>query len=266
MGNYTVEEIHCRTALSPSLLPGVEYSLNPYHGCQHGCLYCYVPNVFHIDRCQWGKIVKPKINIPKILAKELKTKQKGVVGISTVTDPYQQLEKSYCLTRHCLEQLLRYDFPINILTKSDLVKRDIEIIKQFSQSAVGMTIPGLNNNEIQLLEPYASSVTSRLNALKSLSLAGIYTYIFFGPIYPTLEVNHLPNLMDTFLTTGVREIIVDVFHLKPGIWSYLKERLPDPEKQKFKERLFDPSYSQTIIAALEKMFQGKIIFRKAFSR
>ncbi len=168
-----MEQVFCRTALSPSLLPGIDYALNPYYGCQHACRYCYVPNVFNIDRQQWGKTVKPKINIPKILAQELKKKKKGIVGISTVTDPYQPLENHYFLTHYCLEQLLRYDFPINILTKSPLVLRDLGLIQQFSQVAVGMTIPTLHQEESNLLEPHAPPIQERLKTLKMLSKTGI---------------------------------------------------------------------------------------------
>ena len=125
-----VTEITCKTALNPSSLPGLVYSLNPYRGCQHKCAYCYVPNVLRIKRCKWGEFVNVKTNIPVVLSKELRNKKQGVVAISTVTDPYQPIEKKYLLTRFCLEQLLRADFPISIQTKSDLVTRDINIISK----------------------------------------------------------------------------------------------------------------------------------------
>ena len=81
-----VNEIKCKTALSKSKLPGLDYSLNPYRGCEHNCAYCYVPNVLRINREKWGTFVDVKTNIPNVLSKEIRNKEKGVVGLSTVTD------------------------------------------------------------------------------------------------------------------------------------------------------------------------------------
>ena len=95
-----IKKINCKSALSASRLPGLSYSLNPYRGCQHNCAYCYVPNVLRIKRDLWGDFIDVKTNIPIILSKELKKKKPGVVGLSTVTDPYQPIESKYKLTRY----------------------------------------------------------------------------------------------------------------------------------------------------------------------
>ena len=179
-----IEEVKCKTALSKSNLPGLDYSLNPYKGCQHSCAYCYVPNVLRLKRESWGTYVYVKTNIPTILSKELKNKKRGVVGISTVTDPYQPIERKYRLTRYCLEQLLIHDFPISIQTKSDLILRDIDIISRFSEAEVMVSIGTLNDSERKKLEPGSSSIKSRLNVLHTFSDLGIKTTVFFGPIYP----------------------------------------------------------------------------------
>ena len=131
-----VGELSCKAALSRSGLPGFDYALNPYRGCQHGCIYCYSPETLREKRVcyspetlrekrEWGSFVEVKRNIPGVLAKELRRLKKGVVGIGTVTDAYQPVEERYGVTRRCLEQLLRRDFPICIQTKSSLVERDI---------------------------------------------------------------------------------------------------------------------------------------------
>jgi len=264
-GKCRVEEMVCRIALSPSLLPGIDYALNPYNGCQHGCAYCYVPNVFKISRDDWGTFVKPKTNIPKILAKELKNKKKGIVGISTVTDPYQPLEKKYQLTRYCLEQLLRYDFPINILTKSSLVTRDIDIIQKFSQSAVGTTISSLTQDEVDNLEPYTSPVQKRLDAITKFSEKGIYTYIFMGPLYPTLNHENLPGLLKTYFSTGIQELVVDTLHLKPGVWPNLREKLPEKTREMFKTRLFNSNYYPTVFTEIERICKkNNVTYQRAF--
>ena len=104
-----LKEITCKSALSISNLSGLDYALNPYKGCEHGCIYCYAPSVLREDR-NWGEFVDIKRNIPSVLAKELKTKKKGTIGISTVTDPYQPVEKKFEITRKCLDQISKNDY------------------------------------------------------------------------------------------------------------------------------------------------------------
>ncbi len=193
-----ITDIKCKTALSKSNLPGLEYSLNPYRGCQHSCAYCYVPNVLRIKREDWGNFVEVKTNIANVLANELRNKKPGVVGISTVTDPYQPIEKKYKQTRFCLEQLLRYDFSVHIQTKSDLVLRDIDLISRFSDIEVMFSIGTLNDSERKLLEPNASSIQERLNAIKQISENGVKTSVFFGPIYPSLKIQDIAEIIDVF--------------------------------------------------------------------
>ena len=220
-----IKEIKCKTALSPSSLPGLDYSLNPYRGCQHSCAYCYVPNFLHIERNSWGNFVDLRINIPNILSKELKKKKLGVIGISTVTDPYQPVEKKYKITRYCLEQILRYEFPVCIQTKSDLVTRDIDIISEFSKVEVIFSIGTLNDSERKLIEPNASSINERLDALKKSSEIGIKTSIFFGPIYPTILIEELPKIVDIFKENGAKEVMIDKLNLKPGIKENIEKSI-----------------------------------------
>ncbi len=212
-----ITTIKCKTALSKSNLPGLDYSLNPYRGCQHSCVYCYVPNILRIKREDWGNFVEIKTNIANLLAKELRNKKPGVVGISTVTDSYQSIEKKYKLTRSCLEQLLKYDLSIHIQTKSDLVLRDLDLIKRFSDIEIMFSIGTLNDSERKCLEPNASSIQERLNAIKKISENGVKTSVFFGPIYPSLKIQDLEKTIDAFKLVGVTEIMIDKFNLKPGI-------------------------------------------------
>ena len=220
-----ITETTCKTALSKSNLPGLDYSLNPYRGCQHSCAYCYVPNVLQIPRDNWGHFVDVKTNIPVILSRELKNKKPGVVGISTITDPYQQVEKKYKLTRYCLEQLLIHDFPICIQTKSKLILRDIDLISKFSNVEVMISIATLNDSERKLLEPHSSSIQDRLNILQKFSDAGIEASVFFGPIYPTIKIEDISVTIDTFVQYGATEIMIDKLNLKPGIWKNIESTL-----------------------------------------
>lgn len=212
-------EISCKTALSKSGLPEFDYSLNPYKGCIHGCVYCYAPNLMRIPRLQWGEIVGVKRNIPNVLAKELKTKKRGVVGISLTTDPYQPAEKKYKITRFCLEQLSRHDFPVNILTKSPLITRDLDILTNFKELEVGLTITTINDSERKILEPNAPSIESRISALEMISSQGILTYAFLGPLYPTIRDEELSVLVGKIKDAGVRTISADKLNLKPGVWN-----------------------------------------------
>lgn len=220
-----IREVSCKSALSPSSLPGLDYSLNPYRGCQHGCAYCYVPNVLRIPRNKWGCFVDVKTNIPLILSHELKKKKPGVVGLSTVTDPYQPIENKYKLTRYCLEQLLIHNFPVCIQTKSKLVLRDLDLISKLSNAEVMFSIGTLNENERKLLEPNASPINDRLNALKKCSDDGIKTAVFFGPIYPTTKIDDLPGIIDTFKEYGASAVMIDKLNLKPGIWQSIESEL-----------------------------------------
>ena len=212
-----ITEVKCKTALSKSNLPGLTYSLNPYRGCQHNCAYCYVPNVLRIKREDWGNFVEVKTNIPNVLARELKNKKLGVVGISTVTDPYQPIEKKYKLTRYCLEQLLIHDFPVCIQTKSDLILRDIDIISRFSNSEILISIGTLNDDERKILEPNSSSIKNRLDILEEFSKNSIKTSVFFGPVYPTIKKQEIEQIIKTFYEKGVDEIMIDKMNFKPGI-------------------------------------------------
>lgn len=233
--------IECKTALSSSTLPGLTYSLNPYRGCSHNCAYCYAPNVLRIPRQHWGDVIEVKTNIPLILAKELKHKKHGVVGLSTVTDPYQSLEQHYHLTNYCLEQLLKYDMPVHIQTKSSLILQDIDIITKFSNIQVMVSIGTLNDEERILLEPGSSSIQERLNILKTFTDAGVKTSVFFGPIYPTLTVENIPAIIDTFHDYGASEIMIDAFRFKPGIWENMLTHLS--EKPAIKQLFIDNLYN-----------------------
>jgi DNA repair photolyase len=152
-----------------------------------------------------------------VLASELKKKPRGTIGLSTVTDPYQPLEKKYQITRYCLEQLLRYDLPLCVQTKSSLVTRDIDLLKQFSSVEVMMSIGTLNDDERRIMEPSASSINDRLDALNIIADAGVKTSIFFGPIYPTITTEDIAKILDTFHQHQVHNIMIDQLNIKPGI-------------------------------------------------
>lgn len=142
----------------------------------------------------WGEFLDIKINAPLLLQKEIKKRRVGTISLSTVTDPYQPIEKKYTITRQCLEILKLYDHPISILTKSALVIRDIDLFKSFSNLEVGLTITTDNECISKLFEPLASSIQNRINALKELKNNNIKTYVFIGPILPMNAQNLIEKI------------------------------------------------------------------------
>ena len=129
-----VNEIECKSIMSKSK-GGYDFTINPYLGCSHNCVYCYSP-YFLFEKREWGTFVDVKKNAPKALEQDMKINDKGEILISIVTDPYQPLEEKYKVTRKILERLNR-NYTINILTKSTLLLRDIELFNCFSDSAKG---------------------------------------------------------------------------------------------------------------------------------
>ena len=127
-----VRKIEAKTALSPSNLPGLDLTLNPYRGCEHNCVYCYAPYLFRMARDEWSK-VGAKLDLPRLIAKEA-LKKPGVIGLSTATDPYQPIEAELGLTRRCLQELVKAKAKVSVLTKSDLVLRDVDLLCRLLQA------------------------------------------------------------------------------------------------------------------------------------
>jgi DNA repair photolyase len=255
-----IREIKVKTALSPSRLPGLDYALNPYRGCAHACAYCYAPSVIRWEG-KWGDVVEAKINLPRILSKELHTKKKGVVGLGTVTDPYQPAEKKYEITRRCLELLLLHDFPVCIQTKSSLVLRDMDLLRQFSDIEVGVTLTALDDKVRQKLEPGASSVEERLHALGELSENGIKTWVFLGPVMP--HITDVEVLVDAIAAAKPGYVLVDRLRLKEGVWDRVSEFIRNfkPELLEEYERIFfeGENYYEDVFEKIMRKFDEKML-------
>lgn len=216
-------EIKCvqaKSGLSKTTLPGLDYSLNPYRGCGHACLYCYAPAVLREPR-PWGSFVDVKENLPQVLEEELKKKEKGLVGIGTVTDAYQQVEGKYLVTRQCLGKLLEADWPVCIQTKSALVTRDFGMLAKFSHAEIGVTIAMLGEASRARFEPGASPIESRFSMLREAKNAGLETWVFVGPIIPNVTENGLDALVRRIAESGATKILFDRLRMHPGV----KERM-----------------------------------------
>lgn len=217
-----VREVSCTTALSPTRLPGLRYALNPYRGCSIGCVYCYSPAVLREDR-PWGRFVDVKRNVPAVLAKELKRREPGTVGIGTVTDGYQPLEARYHLTRFCLEQLARFDFPVSVQTKSSLVVKDLDLLRRLREVEVGVTITTMDEVYRRRFEPFASPSERRIATLRRLNEGGIPTWAFVGPILPSTTEATLEPLLRSVAAAGTRHVLFDRLRFQPGV---LERMLP----------------------------------------
>lgn len=220
-----INTIQYKTLLTKSRLPEVDYCINPYIGCLHGCVYCYARFMkrFTGHDEPWGHFLDVKINAPEVLAKELGRKPKrGVVLLGSVTDAYQPVERKYRITRAILEILLQHDFPVSVLTKSNLVVRDLDLFKQFKQCEVGLTITTMDQGVACNFEPNSSTPQQRIETLDVLYRSGITTYAFIGPILP--ELTDLEAIFKT-IQGKVNFVMAESLNLKCGNWKNIRNLL-----------------------------------------
>jgi DNA repair photolyase len=185
------------------------------------CRFCYSPAILHEERI-WGTFVDVKRNIPQVLAKEIKKKMPGEVGISTVTDPYQPIEKDLEVTRRCLEVLTRKNWPISIQTKSTLMARDIDLIRLVTKRDVGMTITSTDDDVRRMYEPGTCPSEEQFQLLDGLSQMGIYTWVFVGPIIPFVTEECVEDLVAKADRAGVRCVMVDRLRDKGRAWEKME--------------------------------------------
>ena len=185
-----IQEITARHILTRSKLPGLDYCVNPYVGCQHACVYCYACFMkrFTNHAEPWGTFVDVKINAAEAFADDFRKVKMGEGAFfGSVTDAYQPCEAKYKLTRSILKIVARdtlRQFSVSILTKSDLVLRDIDLLKKISDVSVGFSISMPNEKARRLFEPCGVPMKQRFDALEILREEGIGTYSFIGPILP----------------------------------------------------------------------------------
>lgn len=223
-GVVKVVEIKTSRGLVKSGLPEYDYALNPYLGCRHGCRYCYARDFTRGEPGDaWGEVVYVKVNLPEVLSREVKTFKPGIVGVSTITDPYQPVEAKYRLTRRSLEILLASGFKASVQTKSTYVLKDMDLFFTHRDKVdVGFTITTFKAETAKLLEPNAPPPRARAYALSALSELGVKTWIFLGPIIP--GVNDCVEDYAPILEVARRaksEVIVDKYRGRPGADSML---------------------------------------------
>jgi len=225
-----IREVKAKSIITRSNLPGTDYVINPYTGCIHSCLYCYARFMkrFTGHTESWGKFIDVKINGPDLIPEKTSKYEGKTIFMSSVTDPYNPLERKYKLTRRILEKLISLQPDLGIQTKSDLVLRDIDLFRQFKNCQVGMTITTMDDTLRKEIEPSTSPVQKRIEALVKLKEAGIGTYVFIGPILPFFTewkeiVLGTKNFADSYMFENL--------NITGTIWSqvknWLKKRHPD---------------------------------------
>jgi len=205
-----------------------KYSLNPYTGCGHRCLYCYATSFiknFYSPR--------PKKNFLETVERELKTIPEGtLISLSNSSDPYQPLERVYKYTRKFLELLTKKPYRVLIITKSDLILRDLELLKQL-RCAVSITIT--SKTFYSKLEPGAPGYDKRLNALKVLSYEGIPVCVRLDPIIPGINDKEVLEIFDE-VAPFVKHVTASTYKAKPDSLKRLINAFP--EKRTFIEDLY----------------------------
>ena len=257
-GDCEVKEMTAKSALTDFTMggraTGVAWSLNPYVGCLHACRYCYVPNTMHVERRRWGEYVVVKHNLPTVLRKELEEFDELTVFISTSTDPYQSVEAERRVTRSCLELLARKDWPVDILTRSPLVLRDVDVLRRFRRVRVGLSVPTLDDDVRRVVEPNAPPIAARLKALRGLADAGLTTYANYTPAYPATGFTPA-DVARTFREAGVQWVNTSAWRyqpaylaelwedFKPTTWSQLPRFVASPLRQRLFRRQLDDAFS-----------------------
>ncbi len=194
-----------------------KYSIDPYTGCEHRCLYCYISSYI---KEPWR--VRPKKDFLRNLERDLKRAPIMPVSMSNSSDPYPSIEKEMRITRGTLNLLKRYGFPVLLLTKSDMVTRDADILSTMP-AVVSITLTTLDENLAKKLEPFAPSPERRLRAIQSLANSEIPVAVRVDPIIPHINDNleSLRILVKELANLGVKQIISSTYKAKPDNFKRL---------------------------------------------
>jgi DNA repair photolyase len=216
MSSPVVREIEAKSILNPSKIH--DYCVNPYTGCQVGCVYCYAALFMrrysgHSE--PWGEFVDVKVNAPALLAKQIVKAKRGTIWFASVCDPYQPLEERYGLTRRCLEVLAGRDFPVEIQTKSARVRRDLDVIRRIPDVELGFTIATEDETMARLFEPGASPVGERVEVLREFKASGVSTFAFAGPLLPGN-----PEKLAALLAGAADRVLIDRMNYVPAVKGF----------------------------------------------
>lgn len=241
---------------------GFDASINPYRGCEHGCIYCYARPYHEYLGFSAGLDFETKILVkqdaPELLRAELASPrwQPKVVAISGVTDAYQPIERKLQLTRRCLEVLAEFRNPVIIVTKNQLVTRDIDLLKElasYNAAAVCVSVTTLDADLARVMEPRTSTPENRLEAIRALSEAGVPVRVLAAPIIPGLTDHEITSIVQAGASAGASHAGYVVLRLPHGVAAlfenWLEEHFPDRKKKVLSRirqirggRLNDPNF------------------------
>lgn len=223
---------------------GFETSLNPYRGCEHGCIYCYARPTHEYLGLSAGLDFESKImvktNAAELLRAELESPrwQPQTLVMSGVTDPYQPVERKLRITRSCLEVLAKFRNPVAIITKNRLVTRDIDLLGDLAShnaAAVNVSVTSLDSNLQRVLEPRTSSPQARLDAIQQLRSAGIPVGVMVAPIIPGLTDHEVPGILDACADAGAQfagyTIVRLPWAVAPLFEHWLEEHFPSGKRR-----------------------------------
>ena len=232
------EETATRSIITSNNSPDIpfDYSVNCYRGCPHACTYCFSrPTHEYLGfgaGTDFERKIVAKVRAPELLRSEfMKKGWKGdVLVFSFTSDPYIPLEANYQLTRKCLEVCLEFRNPVSLITKSALVRRDLELIKQLSVEASAMvhfTIPFLDHDVNRALEPFAPFPEHRFDAMKAFADAGVEVGLGIAPVVPGLNEHEIPELLERARDAGAKSAFINLLRLPGNVEHYFLERLQE---------------------------------------
>ncbi len=250
---------HSKSILSENDSPdiGFRFSLNPYRGCEHGCIYCYARPTHETLGYSAGLDFESKImvkyNAPELLRQKLMHKhwQGELISMASVTDCYQPVERPLRITRGCLEVLAEFRNPVSIITKNHLVTRDIDLLGELARHhavAVFISVTTLQSELVAIMEPRTSSPQRRLAAITALSQAGIPTGVLVAPVIPGLTDQQMPDILKAAAAAGAT------------FAGYTPLRLPYAVKDLFQTWLREhkPDRAEKILNRIRSMRGGKL--------
>jgi len=254
----TVTEERARSIISRNDSPDIpfEQSINPYRGCEHGCIYCYArPSHAYLNLSpglDFETRLFAKTNAATLLRGELAKPGYRVspINLGANTDPYQPLERRYRITRQVLEVLLEHRHPVTIVTKSSLIERDLDLLSEFARFNLVyafVSVTSLDNKLSARLEPRASAPHRRLAVVKSLSDAGIPSGVLVAPIIPMLTDRWMEQIIERAAANGAR------------MAGYTVLRLPYELKQLVKEwlEIHFPERAEHVLSLVRQMRGGR---------
>ncbi|GAB4577094.1 MAG: PA0069 family radical SAM protein [Roseibium sp.] len=253
-----VQEERARTIITRNESPDISFdrSINPYRGCEHGCIYCFARPSHAFMGLSPGLDFETRLfakpNAAQLLERELSRPGyvPRVIAIGTNTDPYQPLERGYGLMREILEVLDACSHPVAIVTKSALVTRDIDILSRMAERnlvKVALSVTSLDRKLCRAMEPRASAAHKRLGAIRALSEAGIPASVMMAPIIPALTDSEIEAVLETSADHGAQEA------------GYVLLRLPLEVSELFRDWLLRerPDRYRHVMSLIRSMRGGK---------